>query len=306
MARAGSFSRAAAELYIAQSALSRQIAKLEEELGVALLSRYGRGVRLTAAGALLLERAEMIADFMRQTAEHVRRNGEALSGHLSVGVPTGVGLLAGPRVIEIFRERWPQVSLHLREGLSNLLQEWVLDGRVDLAVLHNPPPLDNVDIDRVITEPMVLVAPPSTSATMPAGTRCRLADVADLPLILPGLPHSNRRLIEQAAAQSGLRLRVVMEVDSLALTRTLVARGHGYSILTYAGVQNEAAQGHVITHPIERPAIRSSVAIASLRGSRPARLAQAMKTILREVMHEKVASGEWQGEVSWLEPGGGA
>jgi LysR family nitrogen assimilation transcriptional regulator len=300
VARCGSFSRAAGELHIAQPALSRQIQKLEDELGVALLVRHGRGVRMTVAGARLLERAEMIADFVRQTEDHVRQEGEALSGHIALGVPPGVGLMVGPRIVETFRARFPQVALHMREGQSNSLQEWVLDGRADLALLHNPAPLNSVDIERVIAEPMVLVAPPRSPSSGRAPGH-KMADLQALPLILPGLPHANRRLIEQSAAQSGLRLRVVMEVDSLALTKELVARGLGYSILANAAVQDEIAAGKLRAYAIERPAIRSVIAIASLRESRANRLVQAMKAVLRESLRAHVTSGAWRGNVTLLE-----
>jgi LysR family nitrogen assimilation transcriptional regulator len=305
VARAGSFSKAAAELYVAQPALSRQIRKLEEELGVELLVRYGRGVRLTTAGAMLLERAEMIAHFLKQTAEDVRQGGGAVTGHLSLGVPPAAGLLLGRQVVEAFRARWPHVSLHIREGLSSSLQEWVLDGRVDIAVLHNPPPLESLDIERVLSEPMVVVGPPRP----PAGAGkapFRLDSLSELPLILPGLPHSNRRLMEQAAVQRGLRLRVVLEVDSVELTKSLVAQGLGYTILTFAAVQNEVARGELSVHPIERPAIRSTVAIASLRESRASPLVGAMKAILRDNMQSLVISGEWQGSPLWLADPGNA
>src|SRR6478672_2824877 len=142
VARAGSFSRAASELYIAQPALSRQIAKLEEEIGVPLLTRYGRGVRLTAAGARLLERAEMITHMVSETGEQVRASADEERGHLAVGLPPTIGMLIGAELIRDFRARWPRVALHVREGLSSSLQEWVLDKRVDLAVVYNQPLLD--------------------------------------------------------------------------------------------------------------------------------------------------------------------
>ncbi|WP_141723342.1 LysR family transcriptional regulator, partial [Burkholderia sp. A2] len=89
VARAGSFSRAAAELYIAQPALSRQIAKLEEEIGVSLFTRYGRGVRLTAAGSRLLEHAEMITRMVSETADQVRASADADREIAALGIGAG-------------------------------------------------------------------------------------------------------------------------------------------------------------------------------------------------------------------------
>src|SRR5262245_24461103 len=87
VARAGSFSRAASELRIAQPALSRQIRKLEDRLGVKLLVRHGRGVRLTSAGAVLLEGTETISDFLARLGERVLAGGDVAVGHVSLGVP---------------------------------------------------------------------------------------------------------------------------------------------------------------------------------------------------------------------------
>lgn len=297
VARAGSFSRAASELYIAQPALSRQIAKLEAEIGVPLLVRYGRGVRLTAAGARLLERAEMITYMVSETGEQVRASADEERGHLAVGLPPIICALIGAELIQDFKAQWPRVSLHLREGLSSSLQEWVLDKRVDLAVVYNQPLLDLFDVQPLFSEPMILIGPPGSA---PAKREFQIRDLADIPLILPALPHSNRRLVEQAAIQHGVRLRVELEVDSMALTKQLVKAGAGYSILTYMAVKEEIARAELIAHSIERPAIRSTVAITTLRESRPSRLVNAWSTMLREKLIQLTTSEAWETDVVWL------
>jgi LysR family nitrogen assimilation transcriptional regulator len=298
VARAGSFSRAASELYIAQPALSRQIAKLEEEIGVPLLTRYGRGVRLTAAGARLLERAEMITHMVSETGEQVRASADEERGHLAVGLPPTIGMLIGAELIRDFRARWPRVALHVREGLSSSLQEWVLDKRVDLAVVYNQPLLDAFDVRPLFSEPMILIGPPGAN---PVKRSYQIRDLAELPLILPGLPHSNRRLVEQAAIQHGIRLRIELEVDSVALTKQLVKAGLGYSILTYVAIKEEIARGELIAHSIERPAIRSTVAITTLRESRPSRLVNAWSAMLQEKLQRLVTSEAWKTDVVWFD-----
>lgn len=297
VARAGSFSRAASELRIAQPALSRQIRKLEDQLGVALLVRHGRGVRLTSAGALLLEGAETLSDFLSRLDERVRAGGDAAVGHVSLGVPPAAGLLILPPTVERFAAQWPQVTLHVREGISSSLQEWLLDGRIDIAVLHTPPPLQALTIAQVLREQMVLVAPAadkSGAAHFP-GETVRLRDLTEIPLIMPGLPHSNRRLLDQASIQHGVRLRIVLEVDSVALTKALVMRGMGHSILTAAAVQTEVAKGRLRAFPIDRPPLTSTLAIATLRTARTSPPADALKRTLRDVIHEFVDSGVWKG-----------
>ena len=297
VARAGSFSRAAGELRVAQPALSRQIRKLEDQLGVALLVRHGRGVRLTNAGALLLEGTESLGDFLSRLDERVRAGGDAAVGHVSLGVPPAAGLLVVPPTVERFTAQWPQVTLHVREGISSSLQEWLLDGRIDIAVLHTPPPLQALNITQILREQMVLVCPAADKLGAPhiPGRTVRLRDLTELPLIMPGLPHSNRRLLDQASIQHGVRLRIVLEVDSVALTKALVMRGAGNSILTAAAVQAEVTEGTLRAFPIDRPPLTSTLAIAALRAARSSPPAEALKRTLREVIHEFVDSGIWKG-----------
>ncbi|GAB2900793.1 LysR substrate-binding domain-containing protein [Paraburkholderia jirisanensis] len=299
IARAGSFSRAAAELYIAQPALSRQITKLEQELGVDLFVRHGRGVKLTNAGAVLLERAELITHYVRQAGDQVRAAGGGLSGHITIGMPPAIGVPLLPRVVESFAANWPSVSIHVREGLSNSLQEWLIDRRVDVAIVYNQPPLDALDITPMFSEPMVVVGPPDAQDA-PVAEQLRIRDLADLPLILPGLPHANRRIIERAAVQHDVHLRIVLEVDSVPLTRSLVANGFGYSLLTYTAVQDDVACGRLRAFSIERPSIRSTVSIATLRDLRKSPIVDAMCEVVSEKLYELVVSDGWQGQVSWV------
>ncbi|SAL86153.1 LysR family transcriptional regulator [Caballeronia arvi] len=298
VARAGSFSRAAAELYIAQPALSRQVAKLEEEIGVELLARHGRGVRLTAAGARLLERAEMISNMVSETGEHVRATADEERGYLAVGLPPTMGALIGAELVRDFREVYPRVALHIREGQSSSLQEWVADRRVDLAVVYNQPPLDAFKVRPLYSEPMILIAPPGTPIPKDG---FQIRDLASLPLILPGMPHSNRRVIEHAAVQNGIRLRLELEVDSVALTKKLVRAGVGYSILTSIAIRDELASGDLVAEVITRPSIRSTVAITTLRENPLSRFATDWMAMLREKLKRFVGTEQWNEDIVWLD-----
>jgi len=301
IARVGSMSRAARELHIAQPALSRQIAKLEDEMGTALFVRHGRGVRLTSAGAQLLERAEMIINLVAQTGERVRASTDRLSGRIALGLPPAVGVWVSAPVVEAFRDRWPAVAIHILEGLSSSLQEWLLDRRVDLAIVYNQTPLEAFDVRPLCSEAMVIVGPPGcTRLAERGGEPLRIRDLADLPLIVPAFPHANRRVLEQAAAQHGVHLHIVLEMDSVTLTKALVRRGIGYSLLTYTAIQEEVCRGDLQALPIERPAIRATVALATLREHRASRLIRAMSDVVAGELHDLVTSGAWKGHVSWL------
>jgi LysR family transcriptional regulator, nitrogen assimilation regulatory protein len=290
--RSGGISRAAARLHIAQPALSRQVQKLEEELGTTLLRRHGRGVTATAPGLLLLERSEFLLRQFDGLASEVRRGEQAVTGQVVLGVPPAAGLLIAPDAVKVFQQRFPQATLQLREGISTLLEEWLLDRRLDVAVLHNPPVLEDVMVQPVLRERMVLACPPGTEG---CEGPLRFAELGAVQLILPSLPHANRRLVERAAAQHRVRLHLALEVDSVALTKAMVRGGLGSTILTLAGVARELEAGELAVRAIQQPPLHSVVAIGTLRTDRPSALAEAAAGIVREVIAAAVASGAWPG-----------
>lgn len=296
VARAGSVSRAAAELRLAQPALSRQIRKLEHELGVPLFARHGRGVRLSAAGSLLLERAEAIATLVHQTREEIREDRSPARARMTVGVVPGAGRFIVPDFAARFQEAWPQVTLQMRDGVSSLLQEWLLEKRVDVALLHNPAHLEALNISPILRERMWVIGPPArTGKSARRNTAFRIGDVAELPLILPNMSHSNRRLIEHAAQEHGVRLRIQIEADSVTFAKALVEKGLGYTILTYAAVQDEVRAKRLSIFPITRPTLSTQVAIVTLRDNASATLTRAASDLLHDVCRRLVRGRHWAG-----------
>jgi LysR family nitrogen assimilation transcriptional regulator len=296
VARAGSVSRAAEELRLAQPALSRQIGKLERELGVPLFARHGRGVRLSAAGSLLLDRAEAIVQLVHQTSEEIRDERSPVGGRVTLGVPPAAGRLLIPPFVEQFRKSWPKISLHMREGVTSLLQEWLLEKRIDVGILHNPPHLEALSIRPILTERMLVVGPPQPHGkSRKRGATFRIRDLAELPLILPSMAHNNRRLVEQAALEHGVRLRIRTEVDSVSFAKAMVEKGLGYTILTYAAVQDEVARKQLTAFPIARPALLTQVTMVTLRDPQLPKATQHACEALDEVCRALVRSRQWTG-----------
>jgi LysR family nitrogen assimilation transcriptional regulator len=295
VAHAGSVSRAAQELRLAQPALSRQISKLEHELGTPLFSRHGRGMRLSAAGSRLLERAEAIAQLVQQTREEIREDRSPTRGRLVLGVPPAAGRLIVPYFVERFRKTWPETTLHMREGVASSLQEWLVEKRIDLALLHNPPHLEALELRPLLTERMFVIGPPRHRLKQrPHPKTFRIRDLGALPLILPNGAHANRRLVENAALEHGVRLRIMIEADSVAFAKTMVERGLGYTILTYAAVQDELARGELTVYSIVRPALSVRVCIVTPRGEMP-KLVEDAGEMLRDVCRSLVRSKRWAG-----------
>ena len=295
VARAGSFSRAAALLNVTQSALSRQLKKLEDELGVLLLVRRSDGVEVTKAGSLLLTQADDLIRHLGTIVDLVRDREETFTGHLVLGLPPTAGLLIAPKIFASFQTRWPYATLHIREGISSSLEEWLIDRRVDIAVLHNPLPLDGIEIVTILHEHMVLACAPAAPQQVRNKGSVRFRDLGDVPLILPSLPHSNRRLVERTAIQYATRLNIVLEVDSVPLIKVMVKSGFGSTIQTFAGVAIEIGRGELIAIPIDRPPLVSTICIGMPREAKSAWLTMEMARMVRNVIAALVASGEWAG-----------
>ncbi|WP_063825987.1 LysR family transcriptional regulator [Paraburkholderia caribensis] len=294
IARVGSFSRAAAELFIAQPALSRQIKKLEDDLGTALLIRHGRGVRLTTAGAALLERAEIITHYVEQTEKQIRANTLNEVPQLAIGVPPALGLLIAPSVIAGYQKTFPDAKISVREGVSSSLQEWLMDHRVDFVLVHNQIPLEGVHIRPLFSESMMLVGPYGDQSTY------TIKDLARLPLILPAPPHSNRRLIDITASQIGIAPKVVLEIDSVPITKELIHQGAGYTILAYSAVHDDLRKGRLSAHPLKRPQIRSVVSTMVRKEHKTAQHLQSLHETVVTTLHTLLNTPDWRGETQWL------
>jgi len=297
VAQLGGVTRAAASLNVAQPALSRQIHKLEQELGVTLLIRRARGVELTQAGALLLGRAETVFQHLRETEAALRAALPGPAGEVTLGMPPATGTLLAPPLMRRFREDFPGARLRLREGVGSSLVEWVMDERLDLAVVHNPPRLPELLFEPLSTERVVLLLPPDLKRLddwgLPHQGSVTLRDLRRVPLILPSYPHTNRLLLDNATARSGEVLQSAMEVDSVSMTKALIAEGMGATVLTYAAVHQEVTAGRLRYLAIGRPPLISTLALARRRGGAPTPLLDHLGKLIREVLASVVAEGTY-------------
>lgn len=291
-ARLGSFSRAAEELRVAQPALSRRIREIEDELGQPLFSRHGRGVRLTPFGASVLQKAEEI-EHLIGLIRHEARQSYPLQGKVALGLPPAAALRIGPPLAARIRQAQPHIVLSLRDGVSSLIQEWLIGGRIDLGVTYNATPVDGLEIVPLLRERAVLVGPPADVTVEGADEPIRLRDIAGLPLIMPSLPHNNRRVLEAAAARHEVRLVIRAEVDSVALTKALVRDGQGYTILSHASVEEEVRRGELSRRVIDNPPVFADLSLVATKAALSEPLKRHVALELRQLVTEACLSGAW-------------
>ena len=139
VATTGSFTKAAEQIPLAQSALSRHMRLLEEELGATLLIRTGRGVELTEQGKFLVERARTLLEQSEDTKRNLQSWNDNPAGLVRLGMtPTCTLTMAAP-LLQRLHEKYENVSLQVSEGLSASLSEWLGDGRLDMAIVFTEP-----------------------------------------------------------------------------------------------------------------------------------------------------------------------
>ena len=164
-------SRAAEMLDVAQPTLSRQVRLLEQELGQHLLYRNGRGVEPTEAGLRFVEHARALLALAERAREDLRSLRETPAGKVSVGLPPRIARVLTPPLVQAFRREFPGASIAVAEGLSAQVREWLLAGRVDLALLYDPAPSPQLACESLFREDLVLAAAPALGPRCPHASR---------------------------------------------------------------------------------------------------------------------------------------
>jgi DNA-binding transcriptional LysR family regulator len=295
VAELGSFSKAAERLHIAQPALSRQIRLLEAELDVALFVRHGRGVRLTDAGALFLDRASGIMRQIEQARADVAAEAGDVSGEVSIGMPPSVGIvLTGPLVAD-FRQAFPKVKLKIVEGVGGFVHEWMLGGRLDIGILYEPGVPRQLETAPLWREDLHLIGP--AGAKLSPEEPVPLSTLSGLPLILPSAGYGLRGLVERHAARQDVTLRIEIEADAMRIQKELTARGLGHTVLTFASVREEVAAGRLSSAPIVEPCMPRRVIRAFPADRAVSRATRMLGDRLFVVVKRMIAAGEWPGLV---------
>lgn len=262
IAELGSFTRAASVLQVAQPALSRQVRALEVELRQPLLERNGRGVTLTEAGKRLLAHARGILQQVARARLDLEEQRGAATGRIVIALPPSVSrALTGP-LVAAFRKQLPKATLSVVEGLSAYGLEWLLSGRVDLAVVYNVTPSPAIDLLAVQDEPLYMVSTrPPGQALM--GVPVTLKKLAEHALVIPSRPHSLRMLLEAALATEGRRASVALEIESVAAMLDLVRQGDVHAVLALNAIRSSGLEAALQVRPIGTPPLVTTLWIAS-------------------------------------------
>lgn len=288
----GSFSKAAVVLSVAQPVLSRQIRSLEEELGMELLYRNGRGIVVTEAGERLVDHARSIIDEAHRITAEIDAMRDSPSGKLVIGMPPTANAVLSVPLIERFRAAYPRVKLKVQEGYSGHVLEWLSTGRIDVAILYDAPKTSTLITQPLLEEELLCIGPADGPERLPA-TPITGAQLGELPLILPSHPHGLRVLVETLLGSIKVYPEIECEIESLTATLELVQKKFGYTILPYASVNKKVLAGELAVTPITSPRMTRQLVLATST-QRPTTLAtRSLATTVTNLVRDLVNEGVW-------------
>jgi LysR family transcriptional regulator, transcription activator of glutamate synthase operon len=254
------FTRAAAREHVAQPALSQQIKRLEEQVGLPLVERTTRSVALTEAGELLVGRARRVLGELDAAEAELEALSGVYVGHVYLGVLHTMGPVDVSLVLALFRERHPGVELTVREQSSVELAEMVRDDEVDLAFLSVTEAVERVGLGlhQLVSEELVVVLP--ATHAFAGRSSVRMGDLAGEQFISYREGARLRELLESAGRSAGFSPRVTLESNESGRIRRLVHRGLGVAILPRSDAERPGAE--VAVCDLVEPSLTRDITLA--------------------------------------------
>ncbi|HEY0997007.1 MAG TPA: LysR family transcriptional regulator [Gemmatimonadaceae bacterium] len=282
---AGGFSRAAASLRLSQPAVSKAVAVLEAEVGVPLLERGARGIRLTEAGAALHGRARELFAVERTAEEELRALRGLERGVLRVGASTTIATYLLPPLLGGFQARHPGVALRVASANTRAIARALLQRRLDVALVEGPLSDTRIAVEPWREDELAVIAPPGHPlAGRGAGARGRAVTPASLagePFISRERGSGTREVAEAALAAHGVTPRVALTLASTEAVKQAVAAGLGLAIVSRAAAADQLALGRVVEVTVRGLELRRAFTLLRLPGRAPSAVGRAFEELLR-------------------------
>ncbi|WP_458098189.1 LysR substrate-binding domain-containing protein [Roseomonas sp. WA12] len=287
----GSITKAAAQIGIAQPALSQQLAILEAEFKTKLVDRTPQGVEPTAAGTVLYQTARIVLRHIERARDAVKLASATPSGPASVGLPISTAMLLSMPLLQTMRSRYPNIQLQITEGLSGHLRELLIRARLDVALLFEALPTPGLTIEQLWCEELLLIAPANCSLPDPIS----LEMAASLPLIMPATGNGARTVLDAVLARHALTPKIAAEIDSIATLKRAVEAGLGYTFLPWAAVHQELAESRLSALAVEAIGLQRMVSLCTPSGLPPTAAAELLAHQIRDQVAELLKSRRIRG-----------
>ena len=293
----GSLSRAARQVHVAQSALSKQMSALEDDLGVQLFHRSHNGVVASEAGKVFYEYAQGMLKHLNDARAAVSSRQEDVSGSITVALPQSVATILAMPLMRAVASRYPRVAFHLNEELTGNVMDQLLHGRIDLALFSSHDLPAQVLFSPLIEEDFYLIHRAS-AADAPAPGEVTLQQALARPLVFPSQAHGHctRTLVEHGAARHSMTVgEIAMEVNSVHILKSAVEAGIGHTIMPLNLAVREIEDGRLVAHRIAADGLCRTLGICSSASMPASHLKTQISELIREVVHDMCACGDWPG-----------
>jgi LysR family nitrogen assimilation transcriptional regulator len=279
IAELGSITAAAQRLRVSQPSLTRHLHRLEEDLGVALFVRAHRGVELTAAGHSLLERGTRILSDVDRVSRELRLESDEPGGKVVLGITPTLCPVLLPQLVARVRRDYPKIELQIQQNGSMKLPDWLLDGRVDAAVMAQIGSDRFISAEPLTREEMVLLTAPGARAR----GAVEPAELAATGLIITeALLAIMRNLLEGQP----IELRVDLVLNSLEAIRLMAQQGLCRTIMPYSIIRRDHEHGLLDVHRLLDGRLQRQLVLATAAGRRIAPATEAVANIIKATVAE--------------------
>lgn len=265
VARAGSIRKAADILHVAATALNRKIKETEDSLGTPLFERLPRGVRLTAAGEVMVAAVRRSMADMRAAVSHIDHLRGEVRGTVRIGCAESVGTDLIPAAIAHYQQSHPAVQFCMASGVTTHLVASLLQDSVDLILVHDPQPNDQIEELASVRQPLCAMVRPSHP--LASQHTLRLTDCQKYPVALGNQTFGSRHLIDAIVARSSIRLKVVLEASTVQSLKEFTRQTDVVSFQYQIGVRREVQRGELVAIPlVDRSLALTRLVLAGRKG----------------------------------------
>jgi DNA-binding transcriptional LysR family regulator len=266
VARAGSIRKAADKLHVASTALNRKILEIESDIGTPLFERLPRGVRLTAAGEVLLTAVRRTLADLRSAESQIEQLRGLVRGTVRVGGAESVSTDLLPATIAHYQQTHPGVQFQMKSGVTAQLLQALVADEVDMVLVHDPQPSEALRVITALPQPLCAMLRPDHP--LAERSSLRLADLQGHPVALGDTSFGSRRLIDAVTARARMSLKAVFEASNVQTLKDYTLLTGAVSFQYQIGTLREARRGELRSIPLSDPAFSQSKLVLATREGR--------------------------------------
>ena len=298
VAEFGSVTRAAAELHVAQPAMSLQMRLLEEEFGREIFARGPQGVRLTEFGNRLAEESRSLLADVRARRERLQASSSEPQGLVTIGFAQTLSSVLVLPLLDLATERFPRVSLRIREVMSGDIPALIRAESVDFVFSYAIASGAGIQSISLFSEDLFVVGNHSSAVRYFGNADLKEIDFTDLagvPIYLAARSNAFREEMERVARVKNVKLHVPAEIDSVAVRKDVALSREGFTILSGSSIATELREGRIFAARVVRPDLRREVCFVRSNKGVLSSAPRAIAELIDESLPQIIGQHAWPG-----------